>query len=140
MQDYIFFIAPIAGWVLAQSIKILLDLRKDGVQLKDAVASGGMPSAHVAGIVALTTVIGRREGIESAIFGLAMAITVIIIYDAVGVRRATGENSEAILQLAKKMKLAGRTHVLVARGHTPMEVLGGVILGVAIGLTLIKIL
>lgn len=140
MQDYIFFIAPIAGWVIAQGIKILLDLRKDGVQLKDAVASGGMPSAHVTGIVALTTVIGRREGIESAIFGLAMAITVIIIYDALGVRRATGDNTVAIQELAKKMRLAGRTHVLMARGHTPYEVLAGVILGVAIGSILIKIL
>ncbi len=140
MEAYIFFIAPIAGWVCAQAIKIMLELRKDGVQLKDAIASGGMPSAHTAGIVALTTVIGRREGIESAIFGLAMAITVIIIYDSLGVRRATGENTVAIQELAKKMKLAGRTHVLMARGHTPWEVLGGAVLGVAIGSLLIKIL
>ena len=140
MEDYIFFIAPIAGGVLAQLIKIILDLRKDGVQVKDAFASGGMPSAHTASIVALTTVIGRREGIESAIFGLAMALTVIIIYDAVGVRRATGENSEAIRQLAEKMKLSSRTHVLMSRGHSPYEVLGGIALGIATGLALIKIL
>jgi hypothetical protein len=140
MQDYIFFIAPIAGWIIAQFIKIVLDLRKDGIHIKDAIASGGMPSAHTTGIVALTTVIGRREGIESAIFGLSLAITVIIIYDAVGVRRATGENTVAIAELAKKMRLAGRTHVLMARGHTPNEVFAGIILGIAIGSILIKIL
>ena len=140
MQDYLYILTPVAGWVTAQALKILIDLRRNGVQLSDAVASGGMPSAHTAGIVALTTAIGVREGIESAVFGLALTVMVVIIYDSLGVRRAAGENTLAIRNLQRLLKAKNGQRTLLARGHTPSEVLAGSILGVAIGVILTGLL
>lgn len=140
MEDYLFIMTPVAGWVIAQTLKILLDLRRNGVQLSDAIASGGMPSAHTAGIVALTTAIGIREGVQSAIFGLALTVMVVIIYDSLGVRRAAGENTLAIRKLQRLLKNKNGSHTLLARGHTPNEVLAGSLLGVAIGVIFASLL
>ena len=82
MDGTLYIVAPVAGWLVAQGIKFVLTLRKDGVTLTDAFQSGGMPSSHSAFMVALTTVIGLNEGFDSAIFGLSLAITAIVMYDA----------------------------------------------------------
>jgi acid phosphatase family membrane protein YuiD len=65
MSDYIYIIAPICGWLVAQGIKFFLSLRKDGISWNDFVQSGGMPSSHTAFMVALLTVIGVNNGIQS---------------------------------------------------------------------------
>ena len=140
MSNYIFLIAPITGWVSAQFIKVLLDLREDGVQLSDAIASGGMPSSHTAGIAALTTVIGVQEGLDSAIFGLAFTLLVVIIYDSAGVRRTTGENALALRKIEKKLQLEPQQKIHIARGHSPEQVLAGLILGAIIGVILTNLL
>ena len=140
MSNYMFLIAPITGWVSAQFIKVLLDLRKDGVQLSDAIASGGMPSSHTAGIAALTTVIGVQEGLDSAIFGLAFTLLVVIIYDSAGVRRTTGENALALRKIEKKLQLEPQQKIHIARGHSPEQVLAGLILGAIIGVILTNLL
>ena len=140
MSDYLFIIAPLSGWVVAQTLKVILELRKDGVQLRDAWASGGMPSSHSAGIVSLTTAIGIEQGSKSAIFGLALTITAVILYDSVGVRRTTGENAIAITELESKLHTKAKQKIHIARGHTPQQVAGGVFLGLAIGVVLTKLL
>ena len=140
MSDYLFIIAPLTGWVVAQALKVCLELRKDGVQLRDAWASGGMPSSHSAGIVALTTSIGIEQGITSAIFGLALTVSAVILYDSVGVRRAAGESTMAIKELESKLKIRTKQKIHLAKGHTPQQVIGGVFLGVLIGAVLTKLL
>ena len=140
MSEHLFILAPLTGWVTAQTLKVIFELRKDGVQLKDAWASGGMPSSHSAGIVALTTAIGIEEGMSSAIFGLALTVTAVILYDSVGVRRTTGENALAITELESKLHTRPKQSVHIAKGHTPEQVLGGVVLGMFIGVVLTKLL
>jgi uncharacterized protein len=139
MSDYIYLIAPVAGWLVAQGIKFGLTLRKDGIKWGDAVQSGGMPSSHTAFMVALATVIGEKQGYISVSFAIVAAIAGIIIYDAMGVRRTTGQQTEAINELAKQAKYTLKTEVTVSRGHTPAEVTVGAIVGIIVGLSLLAI-
>src|SRR4051812_11965035 len=111
MNSYAYLIAPTLGWLVAQSLKFAFSLRKNGLQWVDFTASGGMPSSHSAIMMSIATLIGLEQGLTSAMFGLAMAITGIIVYDAIGVRRTVGEHTEAIRELQKADKV--QTKVIV---------------------------
>lgn len=131
MKNFIYIAAPLLGWFSAQGIKFIFSLRKDGVTVTDAFQSGGMPSSHAAFMVALTTVIGLSEGFSSAVFGLSLALSAIIAYDARGVRLATGQQTEVIKQLAAKNKI--KVNITNAKGHRIIEVMAGAILGIVVG-------
>jgi uncharacterized protein len=137
----IYLLAPFLGWFLAHTIKVVMNMVKaDGkrMHLSTFFKSGGMPSAHSAVMVATLTVIGMREGIDSAIFGLAMVVTAIVIYDALNVRRSVGEQGEVLRQLSDKLKV-GKSF-FNAKGHTVAEVTAGVLLGLVTGWLLLQIL
>jgi acid phosphatase family membrane protein YuiD len=140
MSDYIYIIAPICGWLVAQGIKFFLSLRKDGISWNDFVQSGGMPSSHTAFMVALLTVIGVNNGIQSAIFGVTAAVTAIIIYDAMGVRRTTGEQTVAIKELSDNQKYKLKIKINNSKGHTPAQIVVGIIVGALVGGVLVTIL
>lgn len=128
-------VAPTAGWIVAQAVKYIIDLRKDGLQLKDFYASGGFPSSHTASTVALATYFGVINGWTSDIFGLSAMLAAIVMYDSLGVRRVVGDHTNLLLEISQKTKLTNRLRsVKTGRGHTPLEVLGGLVLGVVIGL------
>lgn len=133
MSDYIYLIAPALGWIVAQSLKYVITLRKDGIRWGEAFESGGMPSSHSSLIVALTTVIGINEGITSVAFGIAASLTAVIVYDAMGVRRTTGEQTDAIAELAKLTGHKLRKTITVSRGHKPAEAAVGCLVGLAVG-------
>ncbi|MFO0881834.1 MAG: divergent PAP2 family protein [Candidatus Saccharimonadales bacterium] len=134
MQKYQYLIAPLLGWVVAQSLKFIFSMRRQGLQWGEVVQSGGMPSSHTALTVALATVIGVNLGFDSAIFAVAATFAAVVIYDAMGVRRTTGEQTVAINELAKASKHKLTTKLDKARGHTPVEVVVGGLVGVAVGL------
>lgn len=101
--------------------------------VRQLYASGNMPSAHSTSVVALLTIIGLRDGIDSGLFGLGLLFAIIVMYDAVMVRRSVGEQGKAIRALIE----AGGNDVAVphsAKGHTPLELLVGACLGLLIGL------
>lgn len=139
MGEYIYLIAPLSGWVVAQSLKFGLTLRKDGVTIQDAVQSGGMPSSHTAFMFALTTVVGLTTSISDIAFGITAALTGIIVYDALGVRRTTGQQTEAIKQLAKTTKTKVGT-IDNAKGHTLPEVVVGALVGIGVGIICYNVL
>lgn len=137
MEQYIYIIAPTAGWAVAQGLKVLFDLRRDGFQLLDALASGGMPSSHSAASAALATVIGVTQGIESVYFGLALTLAAVIMYDSLGVRRTTGENTLSIRALESKAGIKSKQRVhFGTKGHTPIEVVAGGFAGLLVGVIL----
>jgi acid phosphatase family membrane protein YuiD len=92
-----------------------------------------MPSAHSAAVVAMLTIIGLKDGIETGLFGLALLFAIIVMYDAVKVRRSSGEQGQAIHKLIKETGSKAKLP-RVAMGHTPTEVALGAVLGAAIGL------
>lgn len=130
-----YLIVIVVGWLTAHLVKHLIALSK-GRQLdlvRQLFISGGMPSSHAATSVAVWMVILLKDGMDSGLFGLATLVTLIFCYDAVKVRRSSGEQGEALRALIKesKSKIALPRS---ARGHTPLEVLVGAILGALIGL------
>ncbi len=96
-----------------------------------------MPSSHSSLMVGATVGIGLHEGFNTSIFAIAIAMTMIVIYDAAGVRREAGRHAEKINILINEL-LNG--HPISDRslrevlGHTPMEVTGGVFLGLVVGI------
>lgn len=130
-----YIIAIIAGWVIAQGAKYLIMVVKHRSfdHLRQLYLSGNMPSAHSATVVALVVIIGLRDGFASGLFGLAALLASIVMYDAMMVRRSSGEQGKAIQQLIKEQK-SKVALPRAAKGHTPVEVVAGAVLGVVIGL------
>lgn len=131
-----YMIAIIAGWVIAQGLKYVLVALKNRNfdHIRQLYLSGNMPSAHSATTMALATVVGLRDGIDSAIFAVAALFAGVVMYDAIMVRRSVGEQGVAIQTLIKLAKNQRMVIPRAARGHTPLEVLVGASLGAVIGL------
>jgi len=133
MSDYVYLIAPVLGWAVAQSIKFSLSLRKDGINWNDALQSGGMPSSHAAFMVSICTVVLLVLGLTSVEFGVVAAITAIILYDSLGVRKTTGDQTKAIDELAKHNHKTLMTKITDSKGHDLKEVIAGIITGIVVG-------
>jgi acid phosphatase family membrane protein YuiD len=130
-----YVIAIALGWLVAQGGKyVLIAIRERSFShIRHLYLSGNMPSAHTATVIALLTVIGLRDGFGTGLFGLAALFASIVMYDAVMVRRSSGEQGEAIQLLIKERESTIRLP-RAAKGHTPLEVLVGGALGAVIGL------
>jgi acid phosphatase family membrane protein YuiD len=130
-----YIIAIVLSWVIAQGLKyVIMVVRNRTLKgFRQLYLSGNMPSAHSATVVAVTVIIGLREGLDSAIFGLAVTVAGVVMYDALMVRRSVGEQGSSIQQLIKATK-ANVKIPRAAKGHTPLEVLVGALLGLLIGL------
>lgn len=125
------------AWFVAQALKIpFLYITKGIFTMKRFWGSGGMPSSHTAVVVSLSNIIGALHGYDSEIFALSFIIASIVMYDAAGVRRQTGKQTTIINQIIKKVFLEGDSitdnDLKELVGHTPLEVLGGFILGLVV--------
>ncbi len=130
-----YIVAIVVGWTLSQLIKSTISLfRNKYMGLRSIMfVSGGMPSSHSATMMAVWTVILLTDGVNSGLFGLASVVALIVLYDAVKVRRSSGEQGVALLALMKEKKSIVPSP-RVAMGHTPAEVLVGSILGILVGI------
>ena len=133
-----YILAVIAGWVIAQGAKYVLKVIQTGdvSQLRQLYLSGNMPSAHATSVAALLVVIGIIDGLGSGLFALALLFAAIVMYDAVMVRRSSGEQGKAIQLLIKESKSTIQIP-RAAKGHTPIEVLVGALLGAVIGIVVV---
>lgn len=137
-------VAFVLGWLLAQGGKLLGDLLREKRVLSFReildcmVRSGGMPSGHTASFVGLTTYFGITFGFSSSIFALAACTTIIVVYDAVNVRYAVGQQGKLLNLIAVDGKRKYQKQKVV-EGHTmPQAIIGG-ILGVIIGVIIANI-
>ena len=130
-----YLIAITAAWVVAQGAKFLIgSIRNQGpIDYRRLYSSGNMPSGHSATVIALVTVIGLKMGVESASFGIATLFAAIVMYDAIMVRRSTGEQGVAIQELIKEQKSTVNLP-RAAKGHQPLEVAVGALIGLIVGL------
>ena len=96
-------LAPIIAWAVSQILKTVtyLVVEKEFV-FKRIISDGGMPSAHSATVISLAGMCGWTQGFDSAAFAIAMILAVVIMRDAVGVRRESGINASAIKLLADR--------------------------------------
>lgn len=123
---------PFFTWCTVQILKFIFDLiSHKEVNFKRLYGSGGMPSSHSATVMSLTTVAGITEGFDSAMFAACFVFSLIVMYDAAGVRRAAGKQARVLNQIIENRKDINIQEKLVELlGHTPIEVFVGAIFGV----------
>ncbi len=161
--NYVLLCALVA-WACAQAAKVLLILLTEHRFDKERLfGAGGMPSSHSATVCALALAVCRVCGLGSAEFAIAVVLAAVVMYDATGVRRSSGEQAKLLnrmvdlldlpelkqKEISKKLHMFSKTSELfedaeeedeeIKRlkeklGHTPMEVLGGALLGIVVSL------
>lgn len=130
---------PTIAWTTAQILKtIIYSVMYRKFSWHRMFGDGGMPSAHSATVSSLAIVVGAECGFDSAVFGLAVIFAVVVMHDALGVRRETGKQAVTILTIADVIKNYLDEHDLnlkteklkVLVGHTPLQVSCGALLGI----------
>ncbi|GMA97554.1 divergent PAP2 family protein [Pelosinus sp. IPA-1] len=125
-MDYKYAVMPVFAWLVAGSVKFVVNyirFRKEAVNL---IGNGGFPSTHTTVISSTVFFIGFTEGIATPMFSLGLAVLMITMFDAMGIRRAVGKHASMINQYVT----ADSSKTLRERqGHTPIEILGGLSTG-----------
>ena len=138
MDRFYILLAFTLGWFVAQSTKIIIALivRKGKIKISELIElvmkSGGMPSSHTACFTAASLTIGFRCGFDSAIFALAVAMTVIIVYDATNVRYAVGQQGKLLNKIVSMSESQTAKPLKLVEGHTVPQAIVGFIVGVLI--------
>jgi len=134
------FFAGILAACIAQILKVILFIIvHKKIDFKILTTTGGMPSSHSAGVIALSTSVGLIEGFTSIPFAIAMGFSLVVIQDAQGLRRAAGKTAATLNRLISDWNIQtgqSKPYEVLKEllGHTPFEVLMGIILGVLIAL------
>ena len=116
--------------LFAQFLKIIFNLISTGkIRLGIMFETGGMPSSHSALITGATSGIGFQLGFDNPIFALAIAVSLIVMYDASGVRKSAGIQAAEINKLSKKLDPKDEINLKETLGHTKLEVIVGSLLG-----------
>jgi len=135
----IYLILPLLSGLIAQVSKAFIRSNHQKLGFKNIVAYSGMPSGHSALVVSLATIIGLREGLESPLFAVSLIFAIIVIRDAVGLRRYLGQHGKTLNVLVKDLKedeMLDKTYprLLEQIGHTPKQVLVGSLIGFVLSL------
>jgi hypothetical protein len=109
-------------------------IREKRLNWRRTLEAGGMPSSHSASSVTLALLVGLRSGFDSVTFAVCLYITLVVMYDAAGVRRAVGRQAiilNRILETRALKKRSGGEQMRELLGHTPTEVIVGALIGLA---------
>ncbi len=124
----------VLSWALAQLIKVLIYLLKNKkIKLNLMFSSGGMPSSHSAFVTGLSFSVGFEEGFSSSLFAICFVLSMIVMYDASGVRRAAGKQAEVLNIFISNFEKHGikiDSKLKELLGHTPIQVVAGALLGI----------
>src|SRR5574342_156887 len=127
------FHALSCGFLVQLSKVLTFLLREKKINVRRLVETGGMPSSHAASVSALSTCVGLREGVGSVLFNVVVFFSLVVMYDAAGLRRAAGRQATLLNRiLYEHIQLPGLPYERLREllGHTPLEVLVGAIIGV----------
>ncbi|MBI3317584.1 MAG: divergent PAP2 family protein [Candidatus Omnitrophica bacterium] len=117
------------AWITAQTIKVLLAVRRNRrFDFRWFLETGGMPSAHSAGVAALATSVGLQMGFHTPGFAVALMFALVTMFDAQGVRRAAGRQAIILNKIIDEVYSKGQVseeRVKELLGHTPIEVIAG---------------
>lgn len=164
-RNYILTCA-VLSWIIAQIIKTILTLiTTKRFEVERLTGAGGMPSAHSALVCSMTLAVARKEGFDSSLFAIAIMFAAVVMYDAMGVRRAAGEQAKVLNKIVVSFKphdnkaaaeppnkdkiRAKRDKGKILKlddmqfkklkeylGHTPLEVLAGALLGIILAMVI----
>ena len=133
-----YFLAPFVGWVVSGTVKFLINSFRFGKKATERIGNGGLPSTHTTIMATTSMWIGLEQGFSAPLFGLAVAVTFIVILDATGLRRHVGMHAARINELTQQpgLSLKNASKLRESMGHTYFEVGGGLALGMVLGLVL----
>ena len=135
-------VSAVAGWIVAQVLKSMLDFALNRtINWERMVGSGGMPSSHSATVCGLTTAAALHYGVSSFEFAVCFVLSMVVMYDATGVRRETGKQAKLLNSILSENPLKLNAEVLQEKlkeyvGHTPLQVVAGAILGICLALVI----
>jgi len=141
MEEYKYIFIPMISLIICQIIKFTMEsLKYKSLEWNRLInGAGGMPSAHASFSFALTAIIGFDNGISSPMFAVALIFSMIVCYDAMGIRFESGKQAEIINDLAEIVEKEKRhritfEHLKEQLGHKPFEVIMGIILGTIVAM------
>ena len=130
------FLIPLLCGIIAQILKVLLTyVRLRRIDFRRFIEPGGMPSAHAAAVAGLTTSVGFSAGFDSPLFWVTLFFSLVVMYEAAGVRRAAGNQAEVLNRIIDDVyseRKIPQEHLRELLGHTPFEVLVGALMGIGI--------
>ena len=133
-------ICAFSGWFIAQSIKVIIGvINEKKFNFKWFAGTGGFPSSHSAGVTSLATSVGLYEGVNTALFVVTLMFTIVVILDAQGVRRSTGQQAIILNRIMEDIywkRKIGEDRLKELIGHTPVQTLSGVVIGLLVALVL----
>ena len=132
-------ISGLVGWGAAQVLKtIIYALMHRTLDLTRIFGDGGMPSCHSATVVALSVMTGWATGVGNPVFALACVFAVVVMHDAMGVRREAGKHAKVLndLMLSLRQDTPPEDVLKEFLGHTPLQVCFGALLGFGVALLL----
>ena len=136
-------ISAVISWISAQIIKTLIYFIKNkAFRYERLIGAGGMPSSHSALVCSATIAVSRKVGPGSPEFAIMFILAIVVMYDAMGVRRVAGLHAKEINKMNKLFEIdkkidkpnVKQKELKEYLGHTPFEVLGGALLGILIAL------
>ena len=137
-------ISGLAGWLIAQIVKLFVNLattRK--FDLNRLWGDGGMPSGHSSMVLGVATSSLLLYGIASYQFAIAAVIAIIVTHDATGVRRESGRHAKALnelMELVTDQEISDEDKLKEFLGHTHLQVVVGGIMGILIALFICKVI
>lgn len=126
---YTYALLPIISWLIAGSIKFILNYINSESKVLELIGDGGFPSTHTTLITSVTTFIGLYEGINTPFFAISLTVLMITVFNALGIRKRVGQHAEILNRdVLKSCELRERS------GHSLCEILGGLVIGFNVGL------
>jgi len=132
------FHALTCGFLVQMSKVLTFLVREKKINVRRFVETGGMPSSHAASVMSLSTCVGMREGFE---FAVSLYFSLIVMYDAAGLRRAAGRQATLLNRILNEhIQLPGAPHHQLREllGHTPFEVLVGALIGILFSIAIYR--
>jgi uncharacterized protein len=127
--------AALFSYLIGGILKVVFYyLGRGKIELKMLFRTGGMPSTHTATVTAMTTTLYLLEGVSN-LFIVCFIVSLVIISDALGVRRAAGKQAQLLNDIVGEFQYSGKfkaKRLYELLGHTPKQVLGGLILGIIV--------
>ncbi len=132
-----FLVISLSSWIFAQVLKLIIHtIIYKNFDVMRLFGDGGMPSGHSATVASLATVSGLTYGIGSFQFAVTLVLAIIVCHDAMGVRLETGKQAVVLNDIVEAFNVLSTEKLPEVKlkefvGHTPIQVISGVLLGVA---------
>lgn len=128
---------PLLAGAFTQILKFLIQIARGELRWSTLQEYGGMPSAHTAFVISLSTVVALENGIASPAFAICAIFSLLIIRDAIGLRQFLGQHGRILNMLIRDLpdeeEKKYPRHLVERLGHTPWQALVGGLVGLLIG-------